>query len=144
MLSTRTEKWGGVSTVEKPAVDEIIAKFQWKSLNEAVAKKIGTELGADFIVAGSLTKIGKLLSLDIALLDVSEKKPVQRIYLSAENVAALPLKIREIARRLNFSITGKKFVSSVFVTGNKLIEKDAVVRDVFFIICPIVLGFIYG
>ena len=73
MLSTRLEQKGEIISVEKPFIAEVLKKISWQQLNEETAKNIGAELGADFIVAGSLTQIGDTFSIDTSVIDIRER-----------------------------------------------------------------------
>ncbi len=126
MLSTRIEKWGDIAAIEKPVVEKVLKNFDWERWSEEKARKIGIKTGADFVVGGSLTKIGKVFSLDVSLIDISGKKATQKIYASSEDLAKIPVKLLEVARQLDLIILDKKIVSKVIISGNRFIEKDAV------------------
>ncbi len=130
MLSTRLEKQGEITTIGKPALLEALKKLQWDSLQEEQARAIGKELGADVVVAGSLTKIGTQFSLDVTVLNIEKTAPARRLYLTAENEESIPGKLRELARRLNFTILDKEMVSEILVVGNRFIEKDAILFSI--------------
>jgi len=130
MLSTRLESRGEIATIQKPAIQAALQKLAWQSLNEDQAKEIGSSLDADYVVIGALTKIGKALSLDVSLVPVREEKPVQRLSTTAEDAAAIPEKLRELARRLNFTILEKILVSKIIVAGNRFIEEDAILYSI--------------
>lgn len=126
MLATRLEKRGEIGVVPRPAVANALSRYGWKSFTEAQAALIGKALGADYIVAGSLTKIGRVISMDTTVVSVSGAKPAQRFYITAEDTDSIPGKMHELARRLNFTILERQMVSAVLVTGNRFIEKDAI------------------
>ena len=126
MLATRLEKKGEIVTVEKPLLAETIQGLDLKSIDGEQAILLGEKLNADFIVLGGLTKIGKMLSLDISLFDTKNIKPVQRLYATSDNIAEIIGKLNEIARKLNFIILEKEVVSKVHIAGTRFIEEDAV------------------
>lgn len=130
MLATRLEKEGEISTIHKPDLAKVLRTQEWKSFNEERATLIGKELGADIILAGSLTKIGKEFSLDVSIIDIAGTKPIKRLYLTAEDETSIPEKMHELARRLNFIILEKEMVSNVLITGNRFIEKDAILFSI--------------
>ncbi|MEI6124916.1 MAG: outer membrane protein assembly factor BamA [Pseudomonadota bacterium] len=126
MLSTRLEKKGEIKVIPKPAVLKALKKIEWKTFNEETALAIGRELGADFIVAGTLTQIEKVASLDTTVLDIARKTPPRKFFVTAEDTDSIPVKMNELAQRLNFTILDKVMVSDVLITGNRFIEKDAI------------------
>ncbi len=126
MLSTRLEKRGEIKTIEKPLIAKTIQDIDLKTVDGEQAVLLGEKLNVDFIVLGELTKIGKMLSLDISLFDVKDIKPVQRLYVTSDNVSGITSKLQEIARKINFIILEKETVSKVIIVGNRFIEEDAV------------------
>ncbi|MCX5894421.1 MAG: outer membrane protein assembly factor BamA [Proteobacteria bacterium] len=131
MLSTRLESRGDVTTVEKPLLQQHLARLSGKKITEETARRLGSEMGADFVILGSLTKIGKQASLDTALINTREQMPVQRFSNTAEDMGSLPAKLNELARSLYFKILGKQVVSKILITGNKYIEQDAIMLSIF-------------
>lgn len=126
MLATRLEKQGEIITIAKPALARALSTVDWRQVDEEKARAIGRELGADVMVAGSVTKIGSVVSLDAAAIDVRGAKETKRVFLSADDIASISGKLRELARRLNFAILEREMISNVNVAGNRYIEKDAI------------------
>ncbi len=127
MLATRLEKKGEINTIQKTTMQQVLQEITWDRYNEEQARLIGERLGADFIIAGSLTKLGKSYSLDTTVINLSETDvDAKRLYLTAEGVETIPAKLRDLALRLNFAILDKIMVASVGVSGNRFIEEDAV------------------
>ncbi len=127
MLSTRLEKKGEITTVRVSLIKEVIGTIQADVIGEQEGRMAGEILGADFIITGELTQIGESISIDVAVLDIKEEeKPVQRLFVTSETIGDLPERLRELAHRLNFVVMDKIPVKSIRVTGNRLIESDAV------------------
>jgi len=126
MVATRLEKPGEIIAVPKPVVAKALVQLGWKGFTEQGARAIGRAVGADFVVGGTLTKIGKAASIDAAIIDMSGKRPLQRVYLTADDTADLPGSMQDLARRLSFVILNRELVADVIVSGNKFIEKDAI------------------
>ena len=126
MVATRLEKPGEIIAVPKPVVAKALAQLGWKGFTEQGARAIGRAVGADFVVGGTLTKIGKAASIDAAIIDLRGTRPLQRVYLTAADTADLPGSMQDLARRLSFVILNRELVADVIVAGNKFIEKDAI------------------
>jgi outer membrane protein insertion porin family len=126
MVATRLEKPGEIIVVPKPVVAKALVQLGWKGFTEQAARAVGRSVGADFVVGGTLTKIGKAASIDAAIIDMSGKRPLQRVYLTADDTAELPGSMQDLARRLSFVILNRELVADVIISGNKFIEKDAV------------------
>ncbi|RLF60420.1 MAG: outer membrane protein assembly factor BamA, partial [Thermoplasmata archaeon] len=92
--------------------------------------KAGKDLGADWIIEGSLTQIGEKISLDLKLVDVSAQKPPFFIFMVADNIDALADTADRIAVSVHHQIAGVAQVDSVRVRGNQRVEKEAILAVV--------------
>lgn len=126
MISSRLEKKGEITVIPRPALTAAVKKHGWQAIDEARALQIGKATGADVMVAGTLTKLGTMISLDVTVFSVSGLKEPRRIYVTASDTDSLIAKVNELSRRLNFIILDRQIVSDVKVTGNRFIEKDAI------------------
>jgi TolB-like protein len=68
ILSSRITAEGKIAVIERSIVEQALYEERPMRLDEAVATKIGMRVGADYIVLGSLTKIGDYISLDARLI----------------------------------------------------------------------------
>ena len=126
MLATRLEKPGEIMVLPKPVVAKAIAQQGWKGYSEQAARAVGKAVGANYAVSGTLTKIGKAASIDAAIINVSGSRPLQRVYLTAQDTADLPASMQDLARRVGLVVLNRQIVADVLVSGNKFIEKDAI------------------
>ncbi len=126
MLATRMEKPGEIIVVPRPLVAKALAQLGWKGYSEQAARAVGKAVGAQYVVSGTLTKIGKAASIDAAVVSVAGTRPLQRVYLTAGDAADLPASMQDLARRAGLIILNRQIVADVVVNGNKFIEKDAI------------------
>jgi TolB-like protein len=73
MLSSRLFWEDKVSIINRQATEKAAAAVG-EQLNESLARKLGTGLGADYVLFGSLTVFGNSVSIDAKMVDVSGKK----------------------------------------------------------------------
>ena len=73
MLSSRLFWEDKVSIINRQATEKAAAAVDGP-LNESLARKLGTGLGADYVLFGSLTVFGNSVSIDAKMVDVSGKK----------------------------------------------------------------------
>ncbi len=88
--------------------------------------RLGKDLGCGWIVVGSLTQIGERISLDLKMIDVTEKRAPFFIFMVAEDIDALSETAERIAVSMDHQISGVAQVDSVRVMGNQRIEKEAI------------------
>ena len=79
MLASRLSWAGKVEVIEKQAVKDALAGQQGM-LNEAAAREVGTTLGADYVLFGSLTVFGDSVSIDAKMVALKEEKPPVTVY----------------------------------------------------------------
>jgi TolB-like protein len=112
MLSSRVELSGRVAVLEKGAVKKAFAQISGEMDNES-ARKLGQELGADFVVFGSLTKLGESASLDLKVLEVKGEKPGAPVFVQAKKMEEIVLRVDDLARQVDEKVLGYPLTPSV-------------------------------
>jgi len=92
--------------------------------------RLGEELGAQWMVVGSMTQVGKKMSLDLKVVDVTGERPPFFLFMVADNIDALTDTSKKIATNIDHQISRVVQVDAVRVRGNQRIEKDAVLAAV--------------
>jgi len=72
MLASRITYGADIRVVEQNLVRDVLSKVLPDKLTKKRIQEIGSTLGADYVVFGSITKIGDNLSIDINVLNVLE------------------------------------------------------------------------
>ena len=90
------------------------------------ARGIGKEKGVDWIIIGSLTQIGKRISLDLTIIPISTKKKPFSIFVTEDSIDKLDQAIDKTAVTVTNRMKGIIQIDSVSVKGNKRIEADAI------------------
>jgi len=105
MLSSRVELNGRVVVLEKGSVKKALAGTAGE-MDSAAARNLGQALGADFVVFGSLTKLGDSASLDLKVVEVKGEKPAASVYVQARKMEEVIARVDEIARRVDEKVLG--------------------------------------
>jgi TolB-like protein len=105
MFTSRLELEGRVSVMERASVKKALSQFSGEIDSEA-ARKLGETLGADFVVFGSLTKLGDTASLDLKVLEVKGEKPPSPIYVQARKLEEIIGQVDVLARKVDEKILG--------------------------------------
>jgi len=82
MLSNRLSANEKIQVISKESVSEFVKKYEGKEPGSRDLQDLGKKLNADYIVWGSMTKIGNGISLDCKLFQVSSTNT--SLYLSAQ------------------------------------------------------------
>jgi len=105
MLSSRVELNGRVVVLEKGPVKKALAGTA-EEMDSAAARTLGQALGADFVVFGSLTKLGDSASLDLKVVEVKGEKPAAVVYVQARKMEEVIARVDELGRRVDEKILG--------------------------------------
>lgn len=115
----------GVTTVERAKVEAELKKLK-KPLDLTAARNIASDLGAQFAVYGSFTKIGSRVSMDAKVLDASGLGRPQSVFVEGAGLDALPGLSDKLARELASRMSGRQRVAAINVSGNRRIETAAI------------------
>jgi TolB-like protein len=108
IISSRITSEGKILVIERSLVERALYEERSMRLDEAVATNIGMKLGADYVVLGSLTKIGNYFSLDARLLSITEVKPPLGIYTQDKGIDDVMVKIGDFAQEIgNIILAGR-------------------------------------
>ena len=105
MFSSRVELEGRITVMERAAVKKALAQIPGE-IDSENARKIGEALGADFVVFGSLTKLGDSASVDLKVLEVKGDKPPSSVYAQARKMEEIIAQMDGLARRVDERILG--------------------------------------
>lgn len=112
ILTSRITVEGRIIVVERNLVERILWEMRPMRLDEAVAQQVGTRAGADYVVLGSITKIGNYISLDARLISITEDKPPLAAYTQHKGIDDVMLKIGDFAQDIGFRILGRRATGS--------------------------------
>ncbi len=116
----------GAEILEPDLVD-IVA---WKNTltEEQDAKRIGLKQGLDFVVWGSLTRIGQKISLDVKLIEPFTVEGTSTFFIAVDGIENLLGSVQKVSRDIGFKLFERAEIAEITVIGNKRIEVDAIER----------------
>jgi TolB-like protein len=106
MLSSRIAVADKIVVTRKEAAQEALKKSGSKDLSMKDAQDIGKKLNADYVVWGSITKIGKSISIDGKLIDVASGKSDVGISSESQTLDDVIPKMNDFSQRVVMHITG--------------------------------------
>jgi outer membrane protein insertion porin family len=116
----------GAEIVEPDPVD--IAAWANTSAEELDAKRIGLKQGLDFVVWGSLTRIGQKLSLDVKVIESFTTEGTSTFFVAVEGIENLLVSVQKVSREIGFKLFERAIIAEIAIAGNKRIEVDAIER----------------
>ena len=107
ILFSRIGAEGRIQMIDRTAVERALYEERPMRLDEEAAKKIGLRVGADYVVFGSLTKIGNYISLDARMVSVTEEKPPLTAFTQHQGLDDVMVKIGDFGTEIGMKITGR-------------------------------------
>ena len=108
ILTSRITVEGRIVVIERSIVERALYEEKPMRLDETAATKIGMRAGADYIVLGSLTKIGNYISLDARLISLTEEKPPLTAFTQHKGIDDVMVKIGDFAQDIGYKILGRR------------------------------------
>jgi outer membrane protein insertion porin family len=127
LLAARLEASGRVEVLESVVVREALLGFSAGELTEASLRRLAAELGADWVVAGSLTELAGRFSLDVRVTPVREGEALRTLAASAAGEEELLARTNELADRILEVLAGgadRPVIREVRVVGGEALELD--------------------
>ena len=106
MLASRISVNEKIDVIGKESVLAALQETAGRELALADAYALGKKLNADFVVWGSITKIGNSLSIDGNLVDIAASKTAVNIFAQCPTMDEVIPKINDFAQRIDTHILG--------------------------------------
>ena len=106
MLASRISWEGKVEAIEEQQVKSALAGREG-AMNEAAAREVGTTLGADYVLFGSLTVFGDSVSIDAKMIALKEERPPVSVYAQTKGMGEVIPRINDFAQDINNKIFGR-------------------------------------
>jgi TolB-like protein len=106
MLSSRIAVPGKINVTAQNVVLQEMKKTKSRDLNLAEVYNIGKNLKSDYVVWGSITKIGSSISIDGKLVDINANKSDVNIFAQSQNIDDVMPKINDFSQKIVNHILG--------------------------------------
>ncbi len=111
ILTSRITVEGRIVVIDRSLVEQALYQERPTRLDEAAATKIGTRVGADYVVLGSITKVGNYISLDARMISLTEEKPPLTAFTQHKGIDDVMVKIGDFAQDIGFKILGRRITA---------------------------------
>lgn len=110
ILTSRITVEERIVVIDRTIVERALYEERPTRLDEAAATKIGMRVGADYVVLGSITKVGNYISLDARLISLTEEKPPLTAFTQQKGIDDVMVKIGDFAHDIGFKILGRRII----------------------------------
>ena len=117
MLSSRISANEQITVVSREKVLDAIKSIKTKDFSPSDINAIGKKLNSDFVVGGSITKIGNSISIDGKLIDIAASKTPVDIFAQSQGMDDVITKISDFAQRINQFVMGTPATSMTPATA---------------------------
>jgi len=112
ILTSRITVQDRITVIDRSLVERALYEEKPTRLDDAAATKIGMRVGADYIVLGSITKVGNYISLDARMISLTEEKPPLTAFTQHKGIDDVMVKIGDFAQDIGFKILGRRITAS--------------------------------
>jgi len=106
MLSSRIAASDKINVVNKDTVNDELKKLKIKEISQNDIYTVGAKLNSDFVVWGSITKIGNSISIDSQLIDISKTKSDIRLSSQSQTLDDIIPRINDFSEKIVYHILG--------------------------------------
>jgi outer membrane protein insertion porin family len=125
-LSAELGKDERITLVRDDEVKKAMAPGFPEEVNDQWVREIGRELGADFMISGSVTQIDGSISLDARIIDVHRAGVFYSGFAVAKGREDLDTAVGKLGQEAKIKILKKEIVSKILIEGNRFIEENAI------------------
>lgn len=105
IISTRLIAEGKIAVVEKPLVERFFADLRG-DVSDQQARWLGSRVGADYVVYGSITKVGEYISLDAKIVHVPGARATSSAFSQHKGMDDVMTKVGTFAQDISSRILG--------------------------------------
>jgi TolB-like protein len=107
IISTRIIVEGEIEAVDKPLVERFLPELGGDEVTEQEARWLGSRVGADYVVYGSITKVGEYISLDAKIVHVPGVRPTSSAFAQHKGMDEVMTKVATFAQDIANRIGGR-------------------------------------
>ncbi|MFZ4440200.1 MAG: FG-GAP-like repeat-containing protein [Syntrophales bacterium] len=124
MLASRISVSGKLEVMGKDSLSEALKTIVGREFTPADVYAFGKKVNADFVIWGSISKIGNSLSIDGKMIDIAANKPALNITTQCPTMDEVIPKITDFAQRITTHILG---TSPQTVSDQPVAAKEVIV-----------------
>jgi TolB-like protein len=122
-ISSELVKAKNIQLIERSALAK---SLEGKRIDEKLSLTIGKETGAHYVIMGSLSEFGKIISVDTRIIDVKEGKTLPVIFTQGKGIESIGSISSQIRTNILITIAADMRITKIDFKGNRKIESSAV------------------
>jgi TolB-like protein len=106
MVASRLFSPGKVEPIDPEKVLDEVKKYQRITRDAAI--ELGKNFQADYVIFGSITQLGDMVSIDAQIVDLSQEKKPAQFFQEIKGLSEIIPQVSRFARKARFYIEGKE------------------------------------
>jgi len=123
MITSRIGDGVQITVVEQNAVRDLLSTMRPGKLTKDVVRDIGGRLGSEYVISGSVTKIGTNLSIDMTLVSVSKEGVAWSVSAQSVGLDEVIPKVSILAQEIRSTISSGLETPETTTTGMQPLER---------------------
>jgi TolB-like protein len=107
IISTRIIVENRIEVVEKPLVERFFTDLRGAEISDQQARWLGARVGANYVVYGSITKVGEYISLDAKIVNVAGQRETSSAFAQHKGMDEVMTKVGTFAQDISSRILGQ-------------------------------------
>lgn len=126
VYNSMTLELGKVRTVQVVPREQFTALIGGKKADEELARSVGKQIRADYVILGSLTQFGSRVSLDARAVNVETGAVTTGLFAQGAGIENTGAFAAQLAREVLARISGRQVIARVELSGNRRIESTVI------------------
>lgn len=122
-LTSRLGNIKNVLLVERERFSKIL---EGRRIDDSLALAVGKEIDAAYVITGSLTEFGEIISADVRILDVKRENFLPAIFAEARGVEGMGALSTQLTGDILIKIGAEQRIIRIEFKGNRRIESSAI------------------
>ncbi len=122
-LTGQLRKVKNINILDKDVVNRILKE---RRIDDSLAKEVGKETGAAYVIMGSLTELGELISADVRILDVRRGTFLPAIFSQGRGLEGMSTLSSQITVDILVRMGAEQRIIRIEFKGNRRIEGSAI------------------
>ncbi len=108
IISSRLMAEGKIQVISRSVLHRFLYELKGAEITEKEARWLGYRVGADYVVMGSITKVGDYISLDAKVINITGERPVLSVFAQHRGLEEVMVKIDAFANDIRDRILKKE------------------------------------
>ncbi len=117
IVSSRLMAEGKIQVISRSALQRFLSELKGVEITEKEARWLGYRVGADYVVMGSITKVGDYISLDAKVINITGDRPILSVFAQHRGLEEVMVKIDAFANDIRDRILKKEVIYFRSATG---------------------------